>query len=417
MDRPVAKGSVWSRKRARWIAAAVALLAVAWIAYPSIRRWAQSETSIEASRVRLATVTRGDLVRDVSVQGNVVAAFRPTLVSPARGTVRVDVKPGQVVAAGEALARVESPEVASRLGQERSTLLSLRADLERQRILSKQAESQSRQDIGLLEVEVEAARRAMKRAELTREQGLINAVEFERAQDAVKVSEMRLELARQEATYLSETMAFEVEDRASRVERQRLVVEDLERQVNDLAIRSPVAGLVSRVEVNDRDAVDAGQALATVVDLSAFEIEIAVPENYADELAPGTEAVITSDGREFVGALKSISPVVEGSRVKGVVAFTAEAPRGLKQNQRVSARLILETRNGVLKVARGPFLEAGGGRSAYAIEDGTAVARPIEVGALSVSEIEILGGLTAGDRIIISDTARFRGAKRVLLRD
>ena len=91
-------------------------------------------------------------------------------------------------------------------------------------------------------------------------------------------------------------------------------------------------------------------------------------------------------------------------------------PPGLKQNQRVSTRLVLETRANVLKVDRGPFVESGGGRLAYVIENGLAVARPIEIGSLSVSEVEIVSGLAAGDRIIVSDTARFEGAETVLLR-
>ena len=113
----------------------------------------------------------------------------------------------------------------------------------------------------------------------------------------------------------------------------------------------------------------------------------------------------------YRGELRSISPEVEGSRVKGVVAFTVDLPAGLKQNQRVSTRLILETKQNVLKVDRGPFVESGGGRLAYVIEDGMAVVRPIEVGSLSVSEAQIVAGLEVGDRIIISDTARFRGCQ------
>ena len=69
MDRPVDKVRGLSPKGRIWLAAVIALLLVLAVLYPSIRRWAQSETSIAISRVRIATVTRGDLVRDVSVEG------------------------------------------------------------------------------------------------------------------------------------------------------------------------------------------------------------------------------------------------------------------------------------------------------------------------------------------------------------
>lgn len=414
MDRPV-EGGGRGRRTVRW-ALVGGLLLLAVVAYPSVRRWMSSQTSVELSRIRIGEVTRGDLVREVAVQGNVVAAFSPTLVAPARGTVEVEVRAGEVVEAGAPLVTVNSPEVESRLEQERSTLLSLQADLERQRVQAQQSKGQNRQDVALLEVELEAARRALERQETLRHEGLTNDVQYEEAQDELKVAEMQLDAARRRADYADETLEFEVRDRASRVERQRLVVADLERQVEELTLRSPVEGLVSRVLANDRDAVTEGQPLVTVVDLSAFQVEAPVPEAYADEIAPGTPAAITYDGREWPASVTSIAPAVEGSRVPVRVVFDDQAPESLRQNQRLSTRIILDTRHDVLKVPRGPFLEAGGGRTAYVLEDRLAQRRAIEVGALSVSEVEILAGLEEGDRIVVSDTGRFKGADRVLVR-
>lgn len=413
MDRPVEK----ERRRARWwLALALALLLGVGVLYPSIRRWIQSETSIAMARVRIGTVIRGDLIRDVSVEGRIVAAFHPTLYSPAPGIVRLLVKAGDKVEEGQPLARVESPELESRLGQERSNFLARQAEYERQRILAEQSLVRNRQEIGLLEVELEAARRAMDRAQRTRDEGILNAVEYEKAQDQVRIAELKLEVAQEQSVFAGDSLEFEVQNRRSQMQRQGLLVDELARQVEQLTIRSPVAGMVSRLEVDDHDAVGQAQALMSVVDLSAFEVEVFVPENYADEAAPPVDAVIQYEGRQYRGELRSISPEVEGSRVKGVVAFTEAPPPGLKQNQRVSTRLILETRRDVLKVDRGPFVESGGGRLAYVVEDGMAISRAIEIGSLSISEVEIVAGLEIGDRIIISDTARFDGAENVLLR-
>jgi HlyD family secretion protein len=256
----------------------------------------------------------------------------------------------------------------------------------------------------------------MDRAQKSREEGILNAVDYEKAQDDVQVATIKLAVAEKKSTFEAESLDLEVQNWRSQVERQALVVDELERQVEELAVRSPADGLVSRVQVEDHDAVSQGQPLVTVVDLSAFEVEIAVAENYADEIDPGTEAIVTYDGNEYIAQVKSISPEVEGSRVKGIVAFSDAPPAGLKQNQRVSTRLILETRTDVIKVPRGPFVESGGGRQAYVLEDGMAVLRPIEVGSLSVSEVEIVSGLDIGDQLIISDSTRFEGAERILLR-
>ncbi|HXT20885.1 MAG TPA: HlyD family efflux transporter periplasmic adaptor subunit [Thermoanaerobaculia bacterium] len=415
MDRPVEAAPRTRRRFVIIAAAAAAVVLIGATTLPGIVRWASSERTVDASTLRFGTVTRGDLVREVAVEGSVVAAFRPTLTSPARGVARVEVQAGQVVARDQVLVRVESPEVDSRLAQERSALLSAQSDLQRQRIAARQDSLQRKQGVALLAVQLEAAKRAMDRADRTRKMGILNEVDYEKAQDEVKLAQLRFESAKQEAALAGETLAFEVSNRESQAEQQRLVVTELERQVQALAVKSPFAGLVSRVAVADRDSVTEGQPLVGVVDLSRLEVEVWVPESYGPDIKPGTPAVLTVDGRQWDGEVTSLSPEVQGSRVRGIVGFRGQTPPGLKQNQRVAARLVLETRHDVLKVQRGPFLEALGERQAYVVDDGIAQLRPIEVGSVSITEIEISGGLKEGDEIVLSDPTPFGGAKRVSL--
>jgi HlyD family secretion protein len=369
------------------------------------------------SKVRVATVVRGDLEREVSVQGRIVAAFHPTTSSPAAGIVALKVRAGDVVDKDQVLAVVSSPQLASRLQQERSSLLALESELGRQRIQTRQQILSDRQGVDLARVELEAARRAMRRAEEIRAAGLLNAVEYEKAQDDLARSELALAHARESAELERESLELEIRNRELDVERQRLVVADLERQVADLAVRAPVAGLVSRLDVQDHDSVTTGQPLVAVVDRAPVEGEILVPEGYADEIGPGVAAVVSYSSQEYDGLVRSISPEVEGSQVRGIVSFGETSPDGLRQSQRVSTRLVLESKADVLKVRRGPFLESGGGHEAYVVDTGMAVRREIRSGATSVDEVEILSGLEEGDQIIISDTARFDGVSGVYLRD
>jgi len=417
MDRPVVPRRTLPRRLLTLALPILAALGVAaWLA-PRATRWMTTEMSVDLARVRLGTVVRGDLERDLSVQGRVVAAFHPTSFSPASGIVTLRVRAGAVVERGQVLATLDSPELNSRLEQQRLALAALEAELERLRIEAKQQLLARRQTVDLADLGLVAARRAMVRAEDSRREGIINAIEYETAQDELQRAELALAHARQDADLERETLDFELRNREHDAERQRLAVGELERQVRELSIRASVAGLVSRLDVEDRDAVEPGQPLVTVVDLSAFEIEVLIPESHADEVGPGTPAVIRQGTDEFAGEVRGVSPEVESGQVRGIVAFTDRVPAGLRQNQRVSTRLILESRPGVLKVPRGPFLEAGGGRSAFVVHGNVAERREIRTGATSVGEVEIVSGLEAGARIIISDTARYAEAERLFLRE
>ena len=90
-------------------------------------------------------------------------------------------------------------------------------------------------------------------------------------------------------------------------------------------------------------------------------------------------------------------------------------PEGMKQNQRLTTRLVFESKHDVLKVPRGAWLESGGGRTAYVVDGKTAERREVVVGAASVSEVEIVSGLSAGERIVVSDTSSFGNARSVIL--
>jgi HlyD family secretion protein len=191
----------------------------------------------------------------------------------------------------------------------------------------------------------------------------------------------------------------------------------LQRQVDELTIVAPFDGMVANVAVQDRDAVVRGQPVLTIVDLSAFEVEIDVPENYGREVPSGTPAEILYEGKTYEGRVTAMSPEIRDSQVRGTVAFVGDPPDGMRQSQRVTTRIVLERRNGVLKVPRGPFLESGGGRRVWVVDQGIASLREIQVGATSVGEVEILRGLEPGETIVLSDTTLFGAAKTVLLRN
>lgn len=417
MDREVER----SRLRRRLpILLSAGLLAAAILAgiflIPGFERWASADRSVELVRLRLGTVEFGDLTRDVSVQGRVVAADSPTLLSPAQGMVFIRVRAGDVVRRGQVLASIESPELDNRLLQEQSAYRSLETELERERIDGERTRRERLQEIGLLEVRLQAAGRSMERARELFEEGLGNAIDFERTRDEVRVIQMELEHVREKLELEKGTLEFELRNRRLQLDRQELVLSDVQRQISRLAVTSPVDGLVARVEVKDKDTVQPNQAILSVVDLSEFQVEVLIPENFAHEIGQGTQAVVVDDGKEYAGEVRSLSPEVEASQVRGIVGFVAGAPASLKQNQRVQTRLIMDSRPRVLKVPRGPFLESMGGRGVYVVERGLARLRPIQVGAVSVTEVEVRSGLAEGERIVLTDLSRYEGAETLLLR-
>ena len=244
--------------RRKWVlAAGIAIVAIALVvvAAPWVKRWANATVSVPYERVRTATVQRGDLVRDVSVQGRVVAAVRPTLYASAAGTITLLVDAGEQVVAGQVVATVDSPELTNQLQQAEASLAQRKLQMDRQRIETRQQALEKRKAADLAEVAVVAARREKRRAEQAREKGVIPEIDYEKAQDDLQNAELAYEHAVADADLYDERLSFELRASEFEVNTQELVVEDLRRQVDDLSIKSPVDGLVGDLLLDQKAAV------------------------------------------------------------------------------------------------------------------------------------------------------------------
>ena len=152
-----------------------------------------------------------------------------------------------------------------------------------------------------------------------------------------------------------------------------------------------------------------------LVDLTAYEAELNVAESYANELGLGMSVELKVGVQKVIGTLASISPEVVDRQVIARVRFPENSVQSIRQNQQVSARILLENKSDVLKVERGSFLQAGGA-TAYLVTGDLAERIDIQIGATSIREVEILSGLEEGDQIIVSNYEQFNQASTVLLR-
>ena len=408
-----------------WIAATViaGMIVLYWVMAPTISSWQSSDISISAQRIHLSKVLRGDLVRDLSVQGRVVAAISPRLYSPAQGTINLLVDAGDDVHKDQVLASVDSPELTNELQQEESSLQKFKMELDRQRIQSKKQALENQKAVDLAQVALIAAQREKRRADKAISTLSISQIDFEEAQDNLENAKLVFRHAQQDADLSKESLAFEVQSKQLLVKRQALMVSDLSRKVGELDIRSPVSGIVGNLAVAQKNQVAKNQAILSVVDLSEFELEVDIPESYADDLAINMPAIVSINGNEHQATLVTISPEIANNQVTGRVRFIDKnergelltQPEGLRQNQRLTTRILMEKRPDVLMLSRGQFLESGAGRIAYVVEGNMAKRTDIITGARSLANVEVISGLSADQQVIISSTEQFNGAQTVLI--
>jgi len=380
-----------------------------------LARYSGAGASVDRARVSIASVERGNFVRDIAADGQVVAAVSPTLYANALGTVTLKVHAGDTVAKGQVLAVVESPDLTAKMSQEDATLVGQRLDWERATLDAEHKLSQLRDAFNQAEVDQKTAQRERDRSRKAYELGSYSELQALRAEDALEKAQFAFQQAK--STYESQPRQnrFDIDSKKALLDRQQFLVDDLKRQVAGLNVKSPVDGQVGQVQVADRASVAKDAPLLTVVDLSALEVEIKVTESLARDLRTGMTADLEGGGHHWQGVVSGVSPEVVAGQVTARLRFGAEKPAGLRQSQRLSVRIFIDRRDNVLMVDRGSFVDQEGGGFAYIVHGNIAERHPVQLGAASIAKVEILEGLSAGDQIVISGTDAFNGAQRVIL--
>jgi HlyD family secretion protein len=398
------------KRRAVWLGAGIAIVAAC---AGLLNTWRSSDASVSAARLRIAEVTRGTLVRVASVNGRVVAAVSPTLYAKAASTVNLKVAAGDTVKQDQVLAVLESPDLSDALKRERSTYEQLKAEVARQQILARKQKLLAQKEADTAEIDRLSAQRTLERYDSVGQVGIIAKIDYQKAKDAVQSSEIRAKHAAQAAVLESDDVQLALQTKKNELERASLSLGEAQRRVDELTVRAPVDGFIGTLNVQNRMVVAANAPLMTLVDLSKLEVELEVPETYVADLGLGMNAEVQLPAGTATGKLSALSPEVVKNMVLARVRFDGEQPKGLRQSQRVTARLLIEEKPNVLMVARGPFVESEGGRYAYVVRDGIATRTPIKMGATSISAVEILSGLKQGDKVVVAGTDTFDNASRI----
>ena len=401
------------RSRTGLISAAVAVGVLIGVLGSTLYSKSRTPRAVPRERVSLAQVVRGTFIRDTTADGRIVAAVSPTLFSPALGVVTFEVAPGSSVAKGEVLAVVDSPSLTSQYDQERVTLERLTAELGVTYVEMHRQSLQGEEDFELAATRLHATERELKRAEAAWQLRVIPEQELERARDDRASAEFIFKHAQANAKAQGSILNFEIKGKQSDVARQKLLVSDLLRRVNSLTLRSPATGFVASLAVPQKATVAANAPLLTVVDLSALQVEFNVPEGYAAGVSVDSPAVIVYGEKDFRGVVTSISPQVVHRTIEGRIRFVDPPPAGLRQGQHVAARIVLDSRDNVVKVERGALTNSD--TAAYLVKGDTARRSRVEFGASGGREIEVLAGLEPGDWVVVSGASGFDNAAAIRL--
>ena len=402
--------------RRYWIAAAAGLGLFVTL---GLSRLQPAAPDVERATLWLDTVKRGPMLRQVHGNGTLVPESQRLVSALTAGRVeKVLARPGARVQAGTVLVELSNPDVQlEALDAERQLKLA-EAELATLRSSLETAQLAQEASFAAARTELREARRAVAVAERLTAEGLTSSMEADRARDRLLEAEERHGAERRRMELADEAFKAQVELRRADLERVRAIAHFQRERVASMQVRAGAAGIVQELALEPGQWVQSGQLLARVASPERLKAVLLVPQGNARDLGPGLAAVVDTRDGKVRGRVSRVDPAVQNGTVAVEVALEGALPRGARPDLSIDGTIEIERLADVLSVGRPASGASETTARLFRIEpDGRSAVRVlVRLGRASFNSVEVLAGLEAGDRIILSEMSRWDNVDRVRLR-
>lgn len=373
---------------------------------------------LPVAQATFATVEQGIFHDLIPLRASVVP--RETLYVDAVDGGRVDrvlVEPGDLVQQGQPIIELSNTNLALSVIQQESQLNQAISQLQQNEIALEQNKLSNER--ALAEVEYGLVR--LKRSGARRDNLVTRGLESAEQRDVIA----------DELAYYQRLMPIQTDSNRRQDSLRDRLLPDIHRQLailrgnldvvhrtlDGLIVRAPVTGRVTAIDLKVGEHKDAGQRLAEVTPPSGMKLSADVDEFYLARVRTGQVANVDLHGKSVEVAVKRIYPQVHDGRFRVDFDFDTTTPDNLVAGETTQGRLQLGDDSPARIVPVGPFLERTGGDWIFVVApDGkSAHRRRLRPGRRTVEQLEILSGLSVGERVITSDYAALEKADRILL--
>ena len=398
-------------------AAVAVTLAMALVVLAATRTLRSAAPAVARDGLVVATVKRGAFERDVRAAGRLVPQQTRWVTAITPGRVdSIAQKPGAQVDADTVILTLQNPDVLlASLEADRDVTTAEAAALELETRLGAQAISEEA-TVASLEAELSDAER---RADAYgADMGLVvSKLDQTQMEDRAQSLSRSLDLARERVQLVSKKGQGAISAWREQLARRKKVAAFRRMQVEALNVRAGGVGTLMDVAVEPGQWAPPGAVLASVVQPDRLKAELRVPENQAKDVILGMPAQIDTHNGVIAGHVTRVAAGARDGAVIVEVALESDLPPGARPQLNIDATIRIETIADAIFVDRPAVVfESGSCRLFRLSADGEHAERvAVTLGRASAVTMEVRSGLSAGDRIIISDTSAFDG-DRVALR-
>jgi HlyD family secretion protein len=411
VDRPIQK----KRFTPQRIALGLAIVAFLVFAVRTVLNSGQSSLNVTREKITVSKVERGVFDEFIVVTG-VVQPLKTYQLDAIEGgyVAQKLLDGGATVRQGDLILKLENQRLTMDFVNRETEMYRLINELENTKLSLKQNKFALRRTLSELDFQIQQAKLDHDRNAALVADKVISQQEYDRTKITHErlVQQRGIEVENQQ--FQEENSLVQIKQLEGTLERTRTNLTMMKQNLENLAVKAPVSGLLSRVDVEIGASITAGQNIGQIDDLNGFKMRVEVDEHYISRIFPGLEGSFDFNGATTKLVVSKVYPEVRNGRFEVDMTFD-KIPEGIRRGQSVPVRLQLGKPAAATLLPTGGFFSDTGGNWVYVLDGSGAKAqkRSISLGRKNPQFFEVLSGIEPGEEVITSSYANF-GDKDIL---
>jgi HlyD family secretion protein len=402
MDKPIPKKKGLQKKHLVYIIAGAAFLALIYLAFFSDKT---STYRVEKDKLIIETVIEDQFNDYITVPGTVEPISTVFLDAQEGGRVEeILIEEGSMVSKGDIILKLSNPDLYLNILDSEAQLAEKENFLRNTLVAMEQDRLQIKRELLNLRYDVERKERNYRQNVELMKDSLISVEEYLRSKEdldmAIQSRELFVERQRQDSLFRS----VQVENLQNNLENMRRNLSLVRQRVENLNVRATVDGQLGLLVPEIGQSISRGANMGQINVLTSFKVTAQIDEHYIDRVRTQLTAKLDRQGSEFDLVVRRVYPEVRNGTFEIDMTFENNIPDNIRTGQTYYISLQLGQPKRSLLVPIGGFFQETGGQWIFVLDETESFAtrRDISIGRKNPKYYEVLEGLQAGEKVIIS---------------
>ncbi|WP_340152374.1 HlyD family efflux transporter periplasmic adaptor subunit [uncultured Marivirga sp.] len=403
MDKKIVRKK-WTTKRLLMIGGGVLVLSL--IVYQLLFADNRSTLNVDKDRLSIATVQMGEFKDFIPVTGNIEPGQTFYLDAIEGGIIaEITRESGAEVEKGDTILTLTNSNLQLEVMQRETQLYEQINNLRQTRLLLDQNDLSQQAQLAEIDYQLKLLKPQYSRFNTLYESKLISEREFEQVKEEYEYNRRRRELTYKSYKNDSIARVYQLRQLANSESRMQRSLDAVGNILNNLTLKATRNGQLSTPQLEVGQSVVSGQRLGQIDVMNNYKVRVGIDELYLPRVDVGQKGSFTFSGAEYQLIIDKIYPTISNGRFEVDMVFEGEHPSGIKRGQTIRIKLELGATEETLLLPVGGFYKDTGGNWAYVISEGdasVAYKKAIRLGRKNTDYYEVMEGLEAGDRVIVS---------------